>query len=223
MPAYREDDDRWLTFGLAFVGGYCDASGFVLGSTFTGHVTGNLVLVAIAAVARDERSVLRNLAALLTFLLGVTLTAVTAGRLNPTRTLRTVMMVEVVLLTVASFVAAASFNHAIAAFLACVALAMGLQNGAFRHAGGISVHTTYLTGMITAFISGAARASDTPSMNQRTLTPESHSGILGGIWASFVLGGAAGAGMTFRFRGFGILGAALVLLLLAVHLLVATE
>ena len=40
--------DAWLAFGLAFVGGYSDAASFVLATTFTGHVTGNLVLGAIA-------------------------------------------------------------------------------------------------------------------------------------------------------------------------------
>ena len=36
--------DRWLSF----VGGFGDAAGFVLSKTFTGHVTGSLVLGAIA-------------------------------------------------------------------------------------------------------------------------------------------------------------------------------
>src|SRR5258708_4695282 len=35
--------DSWLYFGLAFVGGYCDAAGYVLAKTFTGHITGTLV------------------------------------------------------------------------------------------------------------------------------------------------------------------------------------
>ena len=39
--------DTWLSFVLAFVGGYGDAASFVLAKTFTGHVTGNLVLAAI--------------------------------------------------------------------------------------------------------------------------------------------------------------------------------
>jgi uncharacterized membrane protein YoaK (UPF0700 family) len=37
--------DAWPASGLAFVGGYGDAASFVLAKTFTGHVTGNLVLV----------------------------------------------------------------------------------------------------------------------------------------------------------------------------------
>jgi uncharacterized membrane protein YoaK (UPF0700 family) len=48
----------WLSLGLAFVGGYGDAASFVLAKTFTGHVTGNLVLAAIAVAAHDWRATL---------------------------------------------------------------------------------------------------------------------------------------------------------------------
>ena len=34
--------ETWLTYELAFVGGYCDAASFVLNKTFTGHVEGNI-------------------------------------------------------------------------------------------------------------------------------------------------------------------------------------
>jgi len=30
----------WLFFGLALVGGYADAAGFLLANSFTGHATG---------------------------------------------------------------------------------------------------------------------------------------------------------------------------------------
>jgi uncharacterized membrane protein YoaK (UPF0700 family) len=67
--------DAWLTFGLAFVGGYSDAASFVLAKTFTGHVTGNLVLGAIAVAAHDWRAMLGHLSAIVTFFLGVFLSA----------------------------------------------------------------------------------------------------------------------------------------------------
>ena len=67
--------DVWLSFGLAFVGGYGDAASFVLAKTFTGHVTGNLVLGAIAVAARDWRATLGHLSAIVTFLIGVLLSS----------------------------------------------------------------------------------------------------------------------------------------------------
>jgi uncharacterized membrane protein YoaK (UPF0700 family) len=44
---YITRPDEQLSLGLAFVGGYGDAAGFILAKTFTGHVTGSLVLAAI--------------------------------------------------------------------------------------------------------------------------------------------------------------------------------
>ncbi len=47
MLSTNRQTDTWVSFGLAFVGGYGDAASFVLAKTFTGHLTGNLVLAAI--------------------------------------------------------------------------------------------------------------------------------------------------------------------------------
>ena len=74
--------DACLSFGLAFVGGYGDAASFVLAKTFTGHVTGNLVLPAIAVAARNWRAVLEHSSAVVTFLLGISLSVVTVRPLK---------------------------------------------------------------------------------------------------------------------------------------------
>jgi uncharacterized membrane protein YoaK (UPF0700 family) len=58
--------DKWLSFGLAFVRGYGDAASFVLARTFTGHVTGNLVLAAISVAARDWGAELEHFSAVVT-------------------------------------------------------------------------------------------------------------------------------------------------------------
>jgi uncharacterized membrane protein YoaK (UPF0700 family) len=69
--------DIWLALGLAFVGGYCDAASFVLAKTFTGHVTGNLVIGAIAVAALDWRALVGPLSAIVTFLAGIVLSTLT--------------------------------------------------------------------------------------------------------------------------------------------------
>ena len=68
MPTNIGQTDKWLSLGLAFVGGYGDAASFVVAQTFTGHVTGNLVLGAIAVAAYDWRAMLGHLSAIGTFL-----------------------------------------------------------------------------------------------------------------------------------------------------------
>jgi uncharacterized membrane protein YoaK (UPF0700 family) len=38
-----------ISIGLAFIGGYADASSYLLARAFTGHLTGNFVLAAVSA------------------------------------------------------------------------------------------------------------------------------------------------------------------------------
>jgi uncharacterized membrane protein YoaK (UPF0700 family) len=209
--------DAWLTFGLAFVGGYGDAASFVLAKTFTGHVTGNLVLGAIAVAAHDWRALLGHLSAIVTFFLGVFLSALIVRPLKSWASwplLPIVMGIEVMLIAAASLVLASGVTHGIEIFVIFVSLALGLQNGAFRQAGGISVHTTYLTGMITSLISTEAEkyASEAAPAPGKATDPKIT--LLCGIWIAFVVGAGTGAAMVLRFGALGMLGAALLLIAL---------
>ncbi len=155
--------DMWLSLGLAFVGGYGDAAGFVLAKTFTGHVTGNLVLGAIAVAAHDWRAMLGHLSAIVTFLIGIVLSVLIVRPLKAWSSwplLPTILGMEVILIVAASLALASGVAHGVEIFVISVSLALGLQNGAFRRVEGISVHTTYLTGMITSLISTEAEQYD---------------------------------------------------------------
>jgi uncharacterized membrane protein YoaK (UPF0700 family) len=209
--------DAGLCFGLAFVGGYGDAASFVLAKTFTGHVTGNLVLGAIAVAAHDWRAMLGHLSAIVTFLLGVFLSALMVRPLKSWPLLPIVMGIEVILITAASLVLASGVTHRIEMFVIFVSLALGLQNGAFRHAGGISVHTTYLTGVITALISTEAEKYTSEAAPAPGKAPDPQIALLCGIWIAFVIGAGMGAAMVFHFRALGMLGAALLLVALIVR------
>jgi uncharacterized membrane protein YoaK (UPF0700 family) len=206
--------DARLTFGLAFVGGYGDAASFVLAKTFTGHVTGNLVLGAIAVAAHDWRAMLGHLSAIVTFFLGVFLSVLIVRPLKSWPLLPMVMGIEVILIVGASLALASHVAHGIAIFVSFVSLALGLQNGAFRRAGGISVHTTYLTGMITSLISAEAEKYTSDTAPAPGKTPDPKIALLCGIWIAFVVGAGTGAAMVLRFRALGMLGAALLLIAL---------
>ena len=212
--------DAWLSFGLAFIGGYGDAASFVLAKTFTGHVTGNLVLGAIAVAAQDWRAMLGHLTAIITFLLGVVLSIVIVRPLKAWPSwplLPTIMGIEVILIVAATLELASGTARRVEIFVVFVSLALGLQNGAFGRVGGISVHTTYLTGMITTLVSTEAQkyASGLPLAPTGALDPTP--GLLGGIWIAFVLGAGIRAAMVFHFKGFGILGAAVALIALILY------
>src|SRR5215510_1271550 len=71
MTAEQPQSHVWLSLGLALVGGYADAAGFLLAQTFTGHVTGNLVLTAISVARTDWPTFSRRLLAIALFLAGI--------------------------------------------------------------------------------------------------------------------------------------------------------
>jgi len=208
----------WLSLGLAFVGGYGDAASFVLAKTFTGHVTGNLVLAAIAVAAHDWRATLGPLSAIVTFLIGIFLSLLLVRPLKAWSSwplLPTIMGIEVILIVTASFALSSGLAYRVGIFVILLSLALGIQNGAFRRIGGISVHTTYLTGMITSLISTEAEqyASEEVPHDVRAHDPKIE--LLCGIWIAFLLGAGAGAAMSFHFKALGMLGAALLLIPLA--------
>jgi uncharacterized membrane protein YoaK (UPF0700 family) len=220
VPSNIRQIDVWLALGLAFVGGYGDAASFVLAKTFTGHVTGNLVLGAIAVAAHDWRATLGRLSAIVTFLVGVVLSLVIARFLKawPSLTLLPIVMgIEVILIVAASLALASSAAPQVEMFVILVSLALGLQNGAFRRVGGISVHTTYLTGMITSLISTEAEKYTSELAQLPAGASDPKIGLLCRIWIAFVLGAGTGAAMVFHFKGFGILGAAALLITLILH------
>jgi uncharacterized membrane protein YoaK (UPF0700 family) len=217
LPPKHTNTDAWLSFGLAFVGGYGDAASFVLARTFTGHVTGNFVLAAVTVATGEWRAVLGPLSAIVTFLLGVLLSALIARPLKAWLLwplLPTVMGIEVILIAAASLALASAVPHGVAVFVIFVSLALGLQNGAFRSAGGISVHTTFLTGMITRLISAEADKFTSEVIPQPVRTSDAEIGLLSGIWISFALGAATGAAIVLHFKALGMFGAALVLTIL---------
>jgi uncharacterized membrane protein YoaK (UPF0700 family) len=208
--------DAWLSLGLAFVGGYGDAASFVLAKTFTGHVTGNLVLTAIAVAAHEWRAALGHLSAIVTFLMGIFMSVLIARPLKEWL-LPTIMGMEVILIVAASLSLSSHMAHGVEIFVIFVSLALGLQNGGFRRVGGISVHTTYLTGMITSLLSTEAEqyASEVVPPVVRTHDPKIS--LLCGIWIAFVVGAGTGAAMVLHFGAVGMLGAALVLVPLALR------
>jgi uncharacterized membrane protein YoaK (UPF0700 family) len=220
MSADDNVPDRWLSFGFAFVGGYGDAAGFVLAKTFTGHVTGSLVLGAISIGAHNWLGALGHFSAVACFLAGIPLAMFVARLVAawPSWSQLAIVIVIEVLLVVAAYLALASRStSAVEIFVICLSLALGLQNAAFRRTGGISVHTTYLTGMITGLLATEAEKLAFQAPPHRATEPDAKFWFLCGIWAVFVFGAAIGAAVALHFKELGILGAALVLLAIIVR------
>jgi uncharacterized membrane protein YoaK (UPF0700 family) len=213
MTADTRPPEAWLYFALAVVGGYGDAASVVLAKTFTGHVTGSLVLAAIAIAAHKWSALMAHLSAVLFFLVGVISSVLIERALAAWpffKSLPTVLSIEVIL-TMTAYLAFASRAAArVEVFVVCMSLALGMQNGAFQRTGGISVHTTYLTGMITSLMTAKAKQPQIMSTRDPKLN------LLYGIWLAFFVGGAIGAAMAFKFKEIGILGATFLLLMILI-------
>jgi uncharacterized membrane protein YoaK (UPF0700 family) len=200
--------EKWLYFAFAFIGGYGDAASFVLAKTFTGHITGSLVLAAIAIAAHAWSSMAVHLSAVLCFLIGVFASVRIERALvawQGVKSLSTVLIAEAFLTLAAYFALATHAIMGVEVFVVCMSLALGIQNGAFQSTGGISVHTTYLTGMITGLLTAEAKKTISS-------TRDSTQSFLSGIWVAFVVGGIVGAGLALHFKEKGVLGTTVLLL-----------
>jgi len=215
----NDRSDSWLSFGLAFVGGYCDAAGYVLAKTFTGHITGALVLAAVSVAGHDWRAFLRHLVAIALFLTGVVSILISERFIarTPSRfALPVVMAVEIVLISTAYFALTSHLTARFGLFVGCMSFALGLQNGAFSQAGGISLHTTYLTGTITSLLKTAAQRRSSEKTARSESTSDQKVSLLSRIWLAFVLGATVGAAMVFRFGAPAVIGAAFLLVAMVI-------
>lgn len=207
--------DLGISIGLAFVGGYADASSYLLARTFTGHLTGNCILAAVSAAGRDWYVALDRLLAVILFLAGIVL-SLTINRFAPAR-LRQSPLTFAMLLEVLLFLSAGLLLMNGAApewFIVCMCLALGIQNGALSKTKGISVHSTYMTGMVTTLMQKSFdRLFLKPGPKEQTSNRPAPLGIqiLASMWISFIFGALMGAVMVSSFHSIGLLGLVLPL------------
>jgi uncharacterized membrane protein YoaK (UPF0700 family) len=218
MASFPKPHGVGLTCTLAFVGGFGDAAGFVLAKTFTGHITGNLVLAAVSVAALDWPTTLIRLSAVAFFLAGILL-SVAFARFATSRKwppLVAPFATELTLITAGSLILRYHAPASIEIFVLCSSLALGLQNGAFRRAGGVSVHTTYITGLVTGLlIAETERLLSEPTSVSAPRDESTH--LLYGIWFSFFVGAATGATLVLHFKEAGMLVMVLTLCVLIVR------
>ena len=189
---------------LAANGGYGDAASILLVHCFTGHVTGNSVLAAVG-LAANRGHAWEPVFAVCCFLAA---TAVAQRLRSPTKQalgnarFRLVLLIEVVLLTAGPWLLMARGSVLL---IAAMCISLGLQNGALSQAGGIGLHTTYLTGTMTHFIQSLVRPGDSG------VAPEERKPLLM-VAAGFFTGALCGALIITRAGAKGLWGMPLLLL-----------
>ena len=125
-----------------------------------------------------------------------------------------VLSLEIVLILTAYFLLTSPMAVRLELFVILMALALGLQNGAWREAGGVTVHSTYLTGLVTNLLTTGAKKYISPAVRESEV--DGKISLLCGMWIAFVLGAVVGAALVFRFQALGILGIVVVLLALLI-------
>jgi uncharacterized membrane protein YoaK (UPF0700 family) len=206
-----------ISIGLAFVGGYADASSYLLAKTFTGHLTGNCVLAAVSAASKDWHLTLDRLLAVIVFLSGIV--SIILNRFAPVwprpSSLAIAIFIELLLVLSAFTFLSSRANPEL--FIVCMCLALGIQNGALHKTKGISVHSTYMTGMVTTLVQKSfdhfapkVRPKEDSSRDPARLAIQ----VLAAMWMSFTFGAVAGAVIVSSFQHIGLFGIVLLLFLL---------
>lgn len=174
-----------VLIALALAGGFADAAAYLLVGSFTGHITGNTVLGAIALGAGKIDAFSLRLTAVVTFLLatagGILLPRLGLGKNG---TLALALLVEAALVGVAPL---PHHSHANLFMLVCLCLALGLQNGTFSKSDGVSVHATYITGDATSLLVSLLRRPDAGSPG-KSPDKRTTNTVLSVVWPSFAVG-----------------------------------
>jgi uncharacterized membrane protein YoaK (UPF0700 family) len=191
--------------GLCLVAGFVDAIGYTeLGGVFAANMTGNSVLLAIAAVHGEGARTAVYGFTLASFLVG----ALVAATLRRTTGKPTVGLGAAVALLVVA--AVTSMGHT--ERLALLALTMGLQGASISRFGAYNLHTVVVTGTIVRL---AEYCVDHVLPSQRA--PEPGATTLHALaWVAYGCG-AAIATATQHFTHWPLLVAALILLAITVE------
>ena len=175
---------RWLARGIATLGGYVDATGFLAGGGyFVSFMSGNTTRLGVDFATRGTAALTPALL-ILEFVVGVALGAVAAEKAGERRK-------TAVLALSCTLLSAAAVAHQLSGtrmFLTASVLAMGAINNTFRRNGEVAVGVTYMTGALVR----AGQALAGWLMRKRL---EGGWASLG-LWAFLAIGAVAGAATT---------------------------
>ncbi len=206
----------------ALAGGYADATGYLLARTFTGHVTGNLVLLAVSLQHPHWGEIGHRILAIVAFLLA-TGAGFGIARFSILRSPWILFSAQAFLIGAVSLpFVRGSQNHDLW-LVAGLCLALGLQNGAITSAGGVSLHATFISGDVTSliklFLPDRAGNTKNPAEQKAGKPARLKGAILFCVVLSF-LAGACGA--TWLIGRFGSLSPLVLLLPLGVAAILST-
>jgi len=186
--------DRLVLTLFAFGGGYADAAGMLRYHTFAGHVTGNLVLMAISLANAQWADVLLRSVAVSCFVLSTALGLRLARR---ARGNGRVIIAQGVLIPLACALQGSAARPELLG-VAALCCSLGLQNGAFTTAAGVSLHSTFVSGDATSLFGSLLKVQPTAIAEVKERAQKIR--VLSLLLASFVVGALTAAYLS-RFVG----------------------
>ena len=162
---------------FALIAGYADAVGYLRFKAFAGMMTGNTVLMGLAVFHLTELALWEYAALLALFVAAAACSYMLLLRVPPAA----LLLAEAVLILLPDF-----FDARWTVTL--LVIAMGLQNPVAARFG-VSLNTTFITGVILRFAEGLARSI------RAYWSPQRHEPFLiyGLVWLGYVVGAACGA------------------------------
>lgn len=217
----QELEKSWMALLLACVAGCVDGVGYlVLFHLFTAHMSGNSVAFGIAISEQHWSDVLRHGIPIPLYVVGAAMGALAievARRRSVRRAAASAIALEMLfLLAFLLYGNVTARHHPVQPgttaryylLVALLVLAMGVQTAILRRAGGASVRTTFITGIISNFAeacvtyllvlhdrlhAGANGAAGGGSGNVLREPSLAHALLYAGIWIAY-MGGAIGGG-----------------------------
>src|ERR1039457_942451 len=184
---------------LAAIAGWVDAVGFlVLFGLFTAHLSGNTARLGVELGQGNASLSLTYAVPIVVFFGAVVVGMAYIGHQEPgSRRLGSLLGMELTLLVLylgigtalrdAGDLTARSGAYYAVAVLAVAA--MGLQTAAVRHVAGVTVHTTFITGMVTSFAEELVSAArHDPSAPRRAR-------VHGGLVGAYLIGAVGGSAL----------------------------
>jgi len=190
-----------VAFTLAAVAGWVDAVGFlILFGLFTAHLSGNTARLGVTVGRGDFSQALTYAVPIVVFFAAVVvgISYIRSRADRQPRALGGVLAAEAALLVAFMVVGTVLRDagdltpHSLAYYGLAVAAvgAMGLQTAALRHAAGVPVHTTFVTGMVTSFAEEVAGV-----LQHRGPDCARRARVHGGLVGAYLLGAVGGAAL----------------------------
>lgn len=208
---------------LTFAAGLVDIAGFIkLYQVFTAHMTGVTVHLGHDIIEGQWHSVLLGGAVLIAFvggsILGRSIIEVGA-RLHIRRIATITLLLEAVLIATVAAISVTTMQSEVRLWLlAMLAMSMGLQTATLTRVGPLTVHTTFVTGMLNKLAQLLSHALfhhfDTRRSERNVVLREAL--FIFSIWMLYFTGAAIGASLTLAaglrslFIAVGVLAVAVV-------------